>query len=89
MSYQSIVEMAGSNSLLMRVTAAAAQEGATEPSTFAQIHMWHLASSTDWVQAWDYAKGAATVNNNPDIGARDDVINDAMILAAVQPLLSA
>lgn len=89
MSYQSVVEMAGSQSLLQRVVAAAAAEGQTEPLSWAQAHIWQLASSPDWDDAWEYATDTATLDNNPDTGARPGVINDQMILSAVQTLRAA
>ena len=89
MSYQSVVEMAGSNSLLQRIVAAAATESIPEPLAWAQANIWRLVSTGDWDDAWDYAKGTQTVNHNPDTGARDDVINDNMILSAVQALKTA
>lgn len=88
MSYQSIVEMAGSQSLLQRIVAAAASEGRTEPLGWAQGSIWHVVSEPGWADAWDYAKDTATVNHNPDLGARNDVINDGMILAAVQAVMA-
>lgn len=89
MSYQSVVEMAGSSSLLQRIVAAAATENIPEPLSWAQANIWKLVSTGDWDDSWDYAKGTATVNVNPDTGARDDVINDNMILSAVQALKNA
>jgi hypothetical protein len=32
-----------------------------------------------WWQVWEYAKAHMTENNNPDIGARTDVILDSWI----------
>lgn len=89
MAYQSIVEMAGSQSLLTRICACAAAEGQPEPMAWAQANMWWLCSSPDWDDAWQYAVDNANVNVNPDTGIRNDVINDNMILAAVQSLRSA
>lgn len=86
MSYQAVVEMAGSNSLLNRIAACAASEGQTEPTSWAQANIWTICSAPDWDDAWAYAKDTETVNMNPDTGARNDVINDGMILSAVQAL---
>jgi hypothetical protein len=88
-SYQSIVDMAQSESLLNRIAAAAAQEGwQGDPRQFAMNRRWEFAKDSGWVAAWDYACGEYNVNQNPDTGARTDVISDAMILAAVQPLVN-
>lgn len=86
MSYLSVVEMAGSQSLLSRISACAASEGQDEPLAWAQANIWKLCATPDWDDAWAYAKDTQTVNQNPDTGMRDDVINDNMILSAVQAL---
>ena len=86
MSYQSVVEMASSQTLLSRIVAAAAGEGQTEPLQWAQANVWALVSSPGWADAWAYAQETATDDVNPDTGIRPGVINDAMILSAVQAL---
>lgn len=86
MAYQDVVEMASNQSLIARITAAAAAEGVSDPLPWVQQNIWKLASSPDWDDAWAYAKAAASVNVNPDTGLRSDVINDQMILSAVQSL---
>lgn len=89
MSYQSIVEMAGSQSLMGRIAAAAADEGQENPVPWVQTNIWHIvAADQGWADAWDYARDAATLDNNPDTGARPGVINDSMILAVVQPMVN-
>jgi hypothetical protein len=88
-TYQSIVEMAGSQSLQARITAAAASEGREDPLPWMQSHIWEVVSTdTGWSDAWDYARDAATLDNNPDTGARPGVINDQMILTVVQTVLA-
>jgi len=86
MTYNASVEMGGSQSLMQRVAACAAEQGNTTPQTWAGNNLLSMAADSNfgWAAAWDYAKDNATVNNNPDIGKRDDVINDSMILSAVQ-----
>lgn len=90
MTYQSIVEMASSASLLTRVAASVADEGYPgDPLDFARTNIWHIVSAdSGWSDAWDYARDNATLDNNPDTGARPGVINDAMILAVIQPMLN-
>lgn len=78
--------MATNASLRERVAAAAAGEGITDPLQWAADHMWAVASSPGWAAAWDYAEDTKTENVNPDTGARLDVIDDSMILSAVQAL---
>lgn len=88
MSYRSIVEMASSQSLIARIAACAAQEGVeTNPLTWAQDNIWKVAASPGWADQWSYAVDTATVNVNPDTGARNDVITDGNILSVVQPMI--
>lgn len=90
MSYTAASVMAGSNSLLQRITACVAQEGEEQPYVWAQTHMWKLVSRQDWIDAWAYAENHPNHRNmNQDTGARDDVIDDGMILSAVQAVRSA
>lgn len=84
MSYSTIIEMFNSASLRERIIACAAQEGATDPNTWAQINIWKIIKNQTWVDDWKYAKDTYNVNQNPDIGARIDVISDGDILSAVQ-----
>lgn len=88
MTYNGITQIASSASLLNRVAAAAADEGQSDPVGWAQRHAWELAVQPGWADAWQYAEDNATINVNPDTGVRDDVINDSMILAAVQAILA-
>lgn len=84
MSYSALHRMRQSNGLRERLTAAAAQEGSADPDLWVHSNTWAIVSDPEWVSAWTYAEGTATVNHNPDIGAREDVITDGMILSAIQ-----
>lgn len=84
MNYNAIADMSQSNSLRSRVTACAAESGKPDPSTWSGSRMWQISASPGWNEAWANAVDNLNVNQNPDIGARTDVITDAMILAAVQ-----
>jgi hypothetical protein len=86
MSYQTVIEIVNSGSLMYRIAACAAGEGIADPQTWVSARKWEFASQPGWDDDWAYAKDTATINQNPDIGARDDVINDAKILTAVQAL---
>lgn len=86
MSYTDIAIMATSPSLIGRATAAAAEQGITEPGNWVARNIWRIVAQPGWDEAWNYAEGTKTINVNQDTGARDDVINDGMILAAVQAL---
>jgi hypothetical protein len=53
-------------------------------------HSWQIVShDSGWADAWDYAIDTATLDHNPDTGARPGVINDQMILTVVQALMAA
>ena len=86
MSYQAVLDIANSSSLSMRIAACAASEGIPDPQTWAFNRKWEFASQPGWSDDWAYAKDTLTINKNPDLGARDDVINDTKILTAVQAL---
>lgn len=88
MSYNALARMAKSQGLRNRLVACAAQEDVEFPDQWVGSHLWKLVSDTSWVSAWTYAEDIMTVNNNPDIGARDDVISDGMILSVVQALIT-
>ena len=90
MSYQSIVEMAGSQSLQGRIAAAAADEGQADPVSWTQRNIWAIvAADSSWADAWDYAQDNSSLDDNPDTGARPGVINDQMILTVVQAAIAA
>jgi hypothetical protein len=89
MAYNAIVQIASSPSLMNRVAAAAAAEGQSAPVEWAQRHAWDYAAQPGWDQAWQYALDTATDEVNPDTGVRPGVINDEMILAAVQVIRTA
>ena len=89
MSYTSIVEMANSSSLIGRLTAAAAGETIASPEQWVRTNLWKIVSSPGWADDWAYAADTATVNTNPDLGIRVDVISDAKILSAVQAVHTA
>ena len=86
MSFQSIVVMAGSQSLRARMVAAAAAAGLEDPLGFVDRNMWQLVSTTGMDTAWDAAAGDN--NMNPDTGVRTDVITDAMIESAIAARLA-
>ena len=96
MSYLTIMNIANSHTLQQRIQAAAAQEAANADvtltggvTTWVLQNMLTLAATPNWADKWAYAEDTSTVNVNPDTGARSDVISDADILAAVQPLVLA
>jgi hypothetical protein len=84
MSYGSMVEMANNESLRNRIIAAAAAEGINNPDQWIYSVAWQIAASPGWDTKWDSAKSSYNVNQNPDAGARTDVISDSDILAAIR-----
>ena len=86
MSYNTIVAMAASQSLLNRIAACAAEEGNTQARSWASNNILSLVATAGpgLQNAWEGA--SADPNANPDTGKRDDVVTDAMILSAVQAL---
>jgi hypothetical protein len=86
MAYSTAVLMQKSESLKKRVIAAVAAENFTPaPEQWTTDQFWFLVASTEWQTKWaDALKQSDNTKINPDIGARDDVITDLMILAAVQ-----
>jgi hypothetical protein len=76
--------------LRYRITACAAQElaavgnkQAATPQYWVDAHLWQLVVSPGWPEAYSYAVSTNVVRPGWDPG----VITDAMILAAVQPLV--
>jgi len=88
--YSAVAKMTGSMSLVERIAACyATQPNATEdPRQWALKRIWQFAAQPGWSDAWDYAESTANINVNPDTGARNDVIGDDKILAAVQLILN-
>lgn len=84
MSYNTIVAMAESQSLINRIAACAAEQEIPSPRQWAGNNVLALvAAAPESLQtAWDSA--VDDDNANPDTGRRDDVITDAAILGAVQ-----
>lgn len=89
MSYNTIASMARDGDLQQRLIACAASEGVADPQGWTLANVWHLAATPGFSDAYQYAVDGTTVNQNPRVGQRDDVINDQMILGAVQTLRAA
>ena len=84
MTYATHAAISNSPSLRQRLTACAAQEGATDPPRWVGAVIWTLPQA-DWVAAWDSAEVA---NPGEDHGANPAVITDAIILATIQPMVT-
>ena len=85
MSYATIDRCANDQAFMGRLTAACAQEGATNPDTTMHALVWAVAAAGDIEAA--YASALAAGNPNP--GGDETVITDPMILSAVQAHLPA
>lgn len=85
MSYNTIAAAAKDGDLQQRLMAAAAQEGHPDPQGFVLRHAWQIAADPGIAAPYAYAIG----NRMATPGKYDDVVNDATILAVVQPLVTA
>jgi len=85
MSYNTIARAAHDGDLQQRLTAAAAQEGHPTPQAFVQQHIWQIVAEPGIAEPYAYALG----NRVDRPGSYDDVVNDATILAVIQPLVIA
>lgn len=88
MSYYSVIEMANSASLIGRVTACAAGEKIADPESWTRKYLWRICASPGWATQWESASNTLQINQNPDLGARTDVITDGNILSAVQAVVA-
>ena len=84
MTYATHAAIVNSGSLRQRITACAAQEGATDPPRWVSAVIWTLPAS-DWIAAWEYMEAS---DPGGDHGANEAGVTDAMILAVVQPRLA-
>ena len=82
MAYWDMAVMASDSDLTLRVQACAAQEGATDPYTWAAEHMLDLAAQPGWAEAW----ASAVASGNPHPGRDEAVITDGQVLSGVQAI---
>lgn len=86
MTYRTYADIVESQGLRRRLVACAASEGVEgAPASWVASVIWSLPTS-EWVSAWE--SGVAS-DPTGDIGLRELVITDAMILAAVQAVIPA
>ena len=83
MSYNSVVHMSQSHSLILRVAACAAELGNTQPTVWAANNIMGLVATAPATLQTTWDSASVDPNANPDTGEREDVIMDAMILSAV------
>lgn len=84
MTYSTHAAIVQSGSLRQRITACAAQEGASDPPRWVNAVIWTLPTS-EWIGAWASAEAG---DPGADHGANEGVVTDAMILSVVQPRLA-
>ena len=86
MAYIDVADMAANGHLRERIAACAVTEGVKDlhPRAWADAHQWWLAASPGWSEAWQYAREVGEIT---ELGRDEGVINDGMILAAVQEIL--
>ena len=83
MAYIDVADMAANGHLRERIAACAVTEGVRDmhPRAWADAHQWWLAASPGWSEAWQYAREVGEIT---ELGRNEGVINDGMILSAVQ-----
>lgn len=85
MTYNTNAEIAKSETLFPRLVACAAEQDKAKPyETWVEEHIWDIAVTPGWSEAWAYAKSQGP---GPDLGSSEVVITDGMILAAIQPMV--
>lgn len=82
MAYEDVSKLAYDGNLRERLIAAAALEGIADPETWVDSKRWEFAAQPGWADAY-----ASAVETHIDLpGLRPGVIDDTMILSAVQAL---
>ena len=84
MTYNDVADMADSESLKRRVTAAVAKEGILDPTGWLYPRYWQIASQPGWDAAW----ASAVAGGVEDPGGDEGVITDGMILSGVQAVIA-
>jgi hypothetical protein len=82
MSYRTLAQLAHDEHFLTRVTACAATENIAGPERWSRENQWQLAAAPGFDDAYAYAKNTGV----EDPGNNEGVINDSMILSAVQAI---
>lgn len=87
MSFSALASMTQDQALINRVAACVATEGAAlppdHPLAWAANHIWEVAATPGWADAYEDAISA----ENPAPGLDGQVITDPMILTAVRALI--
>lgn len=86
-NYAAISDMVQSSSLRNRIVACVAGENISNPEGWTASNIWNICATIGDTE-WTYGVDNYNVNQNPDIGARNDVISDQAILSAVQAVVA-
>lgn len=84
MSYKNQARMATDRYLRDRIAACAATQDIDEPLRWAELNQWALSAAPGWDEAYSYAIEVNHKQPNFEPGIDDAIINDQMILSAVQ-----
>jgi hypothetical protein len=83
MSYTTLAHLAKDADFIERVTACAATQGITQADRWADDNKWAMAAQPGFDAAYEYAVNTGVTDPGENLG----VIDDGMILSAVQSLL--
>ena len=83
MTYSGIVKVAADTDLRARVCACAAEQGISDPESWALGNRWAYSSAPTWAAKYEYALATET----PNPGTDTSVISDGDILSTVQDIL--
>ena len=84
-TYKDLWNMRHDEALKRRVIACAAMENQFQPASWWESYVWLVVARSDWADADTYAVDTGVA----DPGGNPGVINDGMILAAVQAVRGA
>ena len=79
-TYSDLWQMRYDESLKRRIVACAALKNQFQPESWWESRGWEVVARSDWAEAYTYALATGV----KDPGGDSAVINDGMILAAVQ-----
>ncbi|WNM65428.1 hypothetical protein SEA_PHONEGINGI_24 [Microbacterium phage Phonegingi] len=87
MTYGTVAVIRRDYELSNRVAACVAVEGLSkQPEQWAAEHAWEIAAQPGWAANWESALVSHESDPEYQPGRAEDVITDAMILAAVQSI---
>ena len=87
-TYLTVSEIAANAVFSGRVTACAAQQGASDPPTWTLAHRWQVAAAPGFAAKVDSWRAANPAGDPDGWAALPEVISDPDILAIVQQIIS-